>query len=103
MHFKEGIQWLPITEEEYNKAKPKETSDELWNAFNSVLFNMIYRKDPIYKNPGLHNLLEDNPEIIGYDYYKEGSPILYMCCTLEEAKKFDKQICELMLKEYGIK
>ena len=95
-------EWIPISEkeynEEYNKACP-ETDDELLDKINQSVFNMKFRKDPIYKEPGFHNLMEENPEIIGYNYYKEGGFKFYIVGSVEQIKKWEKEFFKMMLNE----
>lgn len=95
-----GYEWISVSEEEYNKAYNKEcpkTDNELMNIMQKVLFNERYRKDPIYKNPGLHNIIEENPEITGYEYYKRGGLKFYFVGSLEQIKEWEKHFNKMML------
>lgn len=99
MIIQQDYDWISISEEEYNKAYNKEnpkTDSEVMNIMQEILFNERYRKDPIYKNPGF-NLIGDDPEIIGYKYYKRGGPKLYIIGSVEQIKKWEKQFNKMML------
>lgn len=103
MRFEYHHEWIPISEKEYDRAynkKCRDTDNELMNIMQEVLFNTEFRKDPIYKNPGIHNLMEENPEITGYEYYKRGGLKLYLVGSLEQIKEYDKYFNKMMLKEY---
>lgn len=98
-------EWIPISEEEYNEAYNKacpETDNELLDMMNRCVFNMEFRKDPIYKEPGLHTLMEENPEIIGYNYYKKGGFKFYIVGTKEQVERemalFDKMLLKYINK-----
>ena len=76
---------IPTTEEDYKSSLYKRKDDSLVEISKEALSELKFDKKPIYKEPGLKSIM--NNEIIGYKYYRLGEFKGHLICSERDFNK----------------
>ena len=78
-------EWIPTTEEDYKSSIYKRKDNSLTEICKEYLSELEFNRKPIYKEPGLKSVMND--EIIGYKYYRLGEPRGCLICSERAFRK----------------
>lgn len=83
---------VPITKEEYDKNIYTRKDSSLKEIIKECISESIFTKEPIYKEPGIKSIMDN--EIIGYNYFKLSEPRGCLLCSEKEYDIINKMVLD---------